>query len=89
MTEAFEIVKKKLAGSKYNVSKLAPEQTLSQDYGMKGENIIELAMDIEDHFKVEITEEEIATWNTVGDVTKTVNRFLNNGNISMETDIVS
>jgi len=52
---------------------IAPEMELVADLDMDSAKALELLVELEDRFDVEIDDEDAATLNTVGDVLATIN----------------
>lgn len=54
------------------VSEIKDESTLVDDLGADSLEVIELAMDLENEFDIDVSDEEIAGWLTVQDVVNSV-----------------
>ncbi|MDD4290947.1 MAG: phosphopantetheine-binding protein [Clostridia bacterium] len=64
ITKIFELV----IGVKLDPDKITAETTLSQDMGLSSINMLYLAIAIEEEFKIELTNLNVNSFKTVGDV---------------------
>ena len=67
----FEEVQKILAKQlRIEPSRITPESKIMEDLGADSLNILQLLMKIEDDYGIMIPDEELATFETVGDVVR-------------------
>ena len=64
-TEARKLIAKRL---KRPIEEVVDAANLTDDLGAESLDAVELSFDVEDHFDVEITDEELAQLKTVGQV---------------------
>jgi len=58
--------------AKKEKSAIKPEQELAADLGIDSPKGLQLLMELEEKFRIEITDDEAARMNTVGDIVKFV-----------------
>ncbi|MBX6352254.1 MAG: acyl carrier protein [Thermoflavifilum sp.] len=69
MSDTFERVKKIIVDRlQVDESKVTPDATFKDDLGADSLDIVELIMELEDEFDMEISDEEAEKISTVGDV---------------------
>ncbi len=51
---------------------IQPESTLVEDLGMDSLDALEVAMALEEEFRIEVSDEEVATWETVADLQRAI-----------------
>ena len=59
----------------FGVTEVDASSSLRDDLGYDGWDIIEMCMEVEGEFDIEITDEVMHSWETVGDVLGTVRRL--------------
>lgn len=84
MQSSSQIIKTIFSKRKYNTSKFSEKQSLVKDYKMSEEDIIELAMDLEEKINNPIGDEEIANWETVSDVIISIDKFSKSVDLDIE-----
>ncbi|MCK9574468.1 MAG: acyl carrier protein [Clostridia bacterium] len=52
-----------------NKTKITPKARIVEDLGADSLDIIEMLMLLEEHFKIEVSDEDALTFKTVGDIT--------------------
>jgi len=65
--ELKELVAKKLS---VDISQVTPDAKFQDDLGADSLDLVELVMDLEEHFKIEISDEESQNFKTVSDVVR-------------------
>ena len=62
--------------AEYDPEKLTPELLITDDLGLDSLNLVQLVLDIENEFEIEMSDEDIENIKSVQDVINTVNRKL-------------
>jgi acyl carrier protein len=76
-TEIFELITAELAKlSDRDTGPITPETQLREELGLNSLDAVDLALKLEDELDIELPDEELATFKSVGDVARSVRTLL-------------